>query len=164
MSDPIYVHIGERDLPPLWDPLTGAFNDERVRWYTELTVSSGLFRGGRAVIPEFIAAMMWESQLDNLVVGNNAKNGADNVYLGIGWCQLDTGYHCKTMGTLHELRRDPGYAIEMIAETPDLCKHGKKRSYFNKQRWHAWEAETIDPEEGWNALEVALKVWDEAGY
>ena len=160
-------HI-ERALPPIFtteteraeNPTWKLYNTERISWYTSLVVDSGLVRGGWRVIPEFVAAMIMESGLDNLTVGNNAKNGADNPWVGVGWCQLDTGYHVTDLEALHTLRADPHESLRYVTSTPDLCKHGKLQTYFNKQRWHAWEPEVIDPDDGWSPLQAAFNVWD----
>lgn len=147
----------EREAHPEWE----AYNTDRIEWYTELVISSGLIKGGRSIIPEFIAAMIGESQLKNLALGNNALNGSNNPYIGIGWCQLDTGYHATSLEFVHMLRNDPLHSIVYIASTPDLCTHGELQSYFNKQRWHAWEPEVIDPgPEQWSPLKAAYAAWD----
>lgn len=158
----------ERDLPPIWTtekereehPEWGVYNTQRIEWYTSLTQSSGLILGGRSIIPEFIAAMIQESGLDNLEPGNNAKNGANNPYLGTGWCQLDTGYHVVSIDQMHILRADPLASLQYVAQHPDLTTHGRLHTEFNKQRWHAWELENIDPHEGWSPLEAAYTAWD----
>lgn len=148
----------ERALPPIWRD--GVKNEERIDWYTRLTIESEVIRGGIDVIPEFIAAMICESSLDNLLVGNNAKNGSDNVWLGISWCQLDTGWHVADLDTLHQFRGDPLAPLIYVANNDDLCDQGGIHTHFNEQRWHAWEPEIIDPAQGWNPLKAAHEAWD----
>lgn len=148
----------ERDLPKIWD---GGFNPDRLDWYTRLVLDHGGIRGGRDVVAEFIAAMMLESGLDNLTVGNNARNGSDNPYLGIGWCQLDTGYHATSVVDVHAIRFDPQWSLDYIATNDDLCYQGPSRTWLNKQRWHAWEPERLDPPEGeWSPIEATLAAYD----
>ena len=149
----------ERALPPLWDD--NGFNTERVEWYTALVVNHSHHWGGRDVIAEFIAVMMLEAGLDNLNLGNNAKNGSDNPYIGIGWCQLDTGYHASTVQMIHDLRNDPTIALDYIVATSDLAYVGTERVWLNESRWHAWNAERIDPTDGsWSPLATCLDAYD----
>lgn len=148
----------EQAMSPLW-ALSGAFIPERVDFYTRLVVESTIGRN-KAVVTEFIAAMMLESGLDNLIVGNNAVNGSNNAFLGIGWCQLDTGYHVADLDQMHTLRSDPLQSLLYILRTPDLCYVGKYNTYFNKKRWHAWDAQRIDPQQGWSPLEATMESYD----
>lgn len=152
--------LEERALAPIWN--NGVKSVERFDWYTRLIVDSGKVLGGRDTISEFVAAMARESSLDNLIVGNNAKNGSDNAGLGIGWCQLDTQWHVGGgLDGLHWLRSDPFISLAYVTDPANgLCKHGKLRTYFNKQRWHAWEPEIIDPKDGWSALAEAEAAYD----
>ena len=156
----------ERALPPIWDD--GAHSPERIDWYTRLVVDFGAIKGGRAVIPEFIAAMILESSLDNLIIGNNARNGSTgaNAYsLGISWVQLDTNYHVKDLNFLHTLRSDPLWALGYVADPANgLCSQGGRWTHFKKQAWHAWEPTKIDPVDGWSPLQAALDAYDRGGY
>jgi len=147
----------ERALPQIWDE---GFHPERIDWYTNLVVEAELIRGGVDVIPEFIAAMIMESGLDNLKIGNNAKHGNNNPWLGISWCQLDTGYHVADLEQLHTFRSDPILPLIYVATNPDLCDQGGTQTHFNEQRWHAWEPKTIDPQEEWNPLQAAHESWE----
>ena len=152
------IALEERNLPPIWDE---GFNPERLDFYTSLVVNDSKNWGGRDVIAEFVAAMMLESGLDNLTLGNNAKNGSDNPYIGIGWCQLDTGYHAQPLDFVHELRADPTAALDYIARTPDLAYIGTERIWLNESRWHAWKPERIDPTDGtWSPLAATLASYD----
>jgi hypothetical protein len=151
----------ERALPPIWED--GRFSSERIEWYTRLVVQSELIKGAEYVIPEFIAAMICESSLDNLTVGNNAKHGSGNEWLGISWLQLDTGYHVASLEALHTFRVDPMNPLVYVATQRDLCRHGKLSTHFNRLRWKAWTQEKIDPAEGWNPLEAAIKAWVATG-
>ena len=148
----------ERALPPLWE---SGFNPERVDWYTSLVIDHPVNWGGREVVAEFIAAMMLESGLDNLTLGNNAKNGSDNPTIGISWCQLDTGYHAQPLELVHALRADPTEALDYITTTPDLSYIGTERVWLTTTRWHAWKAERIDPTDGsWSPLAATLAAYD----
>lgn len=158
----------ERALPPIFTTAEQResgewpepFYPDRIDWYTRLVVDSGVILGGRDVIPEFIAAMICESSLDNLNLGNNAKNGSDNPTIGVSWVQLDTGYHVGNLDLMHAYREDPLQPLLYVARTPDLCRHGRLRSHFTRRRWHAWTQEKIDPTDGWSPLAAALEAWD----
>lgn len=147
----------ERELPLLWSD--AGFGTERLDWYTSLAGKILPFNN-RATVAEFIAAMMLESGLDNLTIGNNAKHGSNNPWLGIGWCQLDTGYHATTLEFVHALRDDPSESLRYIVGNADLCYQGASNIWFNKQRWHAWEPEKVDPAAGFNPFEKCLESWD----
>lgn len=151
----------ERALPAIWTD--SGYNDNRPRFYLDLVNRSGLVKGGADVICEFVAAMLLESGLDNLAIGNNAQNGSDNPQLGIGWCQLDTGYHVANLDALHLFRSTPEAPFFYVVGNDDLCYHGAFRTHFNKQRWHAWEKKRIDPKTGWNPLEAMHTAWVDAG-
>ena len=153
------MNLEEQRLPPVW--ANGVFSAARFDWYSALVVDSGLIFGGRDTVSEFVAAMCGESSLDNLAVGNNAKNGSTNPSLGIGWCQLDTAWHVKDLAHLHQLRSDPLESLQYVADPANgLVSHGGLRTYFNKQLWHAWEAENIDPTTGWSMLAQAEAAWE----
>lgn len=148
----------EMALPPLWKD---GFNPARFDWYTRLVVSSGLVLGGKDTVSEFIAAMCGESSLDNLIVGNNAKHGSPNTSLGISWCQLDTAYHVRDLAQMHLLRSEPIEALRYVCNPANgLVTQGGRRTYFNKQMWHAWEPVTIDPTTGWSMLTQAEAAYD----
>lgn len=150
----------ERDLPGLWDG--GVYNDARPVWYAGLCKMVPAMARNPETTQEFLAAMLLESGLDNLIVGNNAKNGASNPYLGIGWCQLDTGYHAVTVEAIHSIRNDPLFSLSYILNNEDLSFVGKHGLYFNKKRWHAWKPEKIDPLTGWSPLEAVREAWEKA--
>jgi len=148
----------ERALPAIW---VDGLNTERIDWYTELVIDHPLHWGGREVVAEFIAAMLLESGLDNLTLGNNANNVGDTPHIGIGWCQLDTGYHATPLEYVHTLRADPTVSLDYIAATPDLAYIGTERIWLNSSRWHAWEPKRIDPTDGsWSPLKAALESYD----
>jgi hypothetical protein len=151
--------IEERALPPIWRD--GVKSTARFDWYTKLLVDWSLVRGGKPVVAEFIAAMALESSLDNLILGNNARNGSDNAGVGVGWCQLDTQWHVADLDKLHWLRSDP-FASALYVTDPanGLCVQGGIRTHFNKTRWHAWDAARIDPVEGWSPLKEAEAAYD----
>lgn len=148
----------ERALPKMW-PASGGFDPTRIDWYIGIT-GNLLPYNRKETVAEFVAAMMLESGLDNLTIGNNARNGSDNPWLGIGWCQLDTGYHATSLEFVHELRQNPLASINYILETPDLCYVGYSNVWFNKQRWHAWDADRLDPQTGFNPYQKCLEAWD----
>jgi hypothetical protein len=148
----------ERALPPIFGP--DGYSPARIEWYTRLVIASEVVRGGVDVIPELIAAMIGESNLDNLAIGNNAAHGSDNVWLGVSWMQLDTGYHVADLETLHAFREDPLRPLVYVAGNADLCDQGGTSTHFNRQRWHAWDPETIDPDEGWNPLRAAHDAYE----
>ena len=153
------VNLTEALLPPVWSG--GVKDTSRFDFYTRLVVESGLILGGKDTVSEIIAAMCGESSLDNLLVGNNARNGSNNTSLGISWMQLDTAWHVKDLTFMHALRSDPIVALRYVADPANgLCSHGGLRTYFNKQLWHAWEAENIDPVEGWSMLAEAEAAYD----
>lgn len=153
------VFDDERALPPIF--AGGVKDTARFDFYTKLVVDSGLVKGGRDVVSELIAAMCAESSLDNLIVGNNAKHGSNNQSLGIGWMQLDTGWHVDSLDHLHFLRSDPLASLVYVCDPANgLVKQGGVRTHFNKQRWHAWEPETIDPVVGWSPLREAEAAYD----
>lgn len=159
-------------LPPIFprpdqrDPATGerwpeAYYTERIEWYTRLTIGSGIVRGGCGIIPEFIAAMIWESGLDNIEPGNNARTGTpfdspNWSSLGTGWLQLDTNHNVRDLTHMHELRADPLAGLLYAADPANgLCEQRPGITLFRKQLWHAWEWDTIAPEEGWSAYTAA---------
>ena len=155
------IFADEQNLPPLWKD--GFYNPARFDFYTKLVLNSGLVRGGREVVAEFIAAMCMESSLDNLIVGNNAKNGSSNASLGIGWCQLDTAYHIASLDWMHLIRLDPEISLIYVCdESNGLCSQGGIRTHFNRQFWHAWKPSKIDPTTGWSPLAEAEKAYDRA--
>jgi hypothetical protein len=149
----------ERSLPRLWT--AGSYNPARFNWYTKLVINSGLVRGGRSVIPEFIAAMCAESSLDNLIIGNNAKNGSNNTSLGIGWCQLDTAWHVKSLEEMHAFRDSALLVLKYVCNPAnELCSQGGAWTHFNRKFWYAWTPSKIDPLEGWSPLKEAGKAYD----
>jgi hypothetical protein len=134
----------ERDLPPMWSSADG-YDPARAEWYTRQVLDSHLVHGDELVVPELIMAMICESRLDNLIIGNNAKNGSSNPYLGVSWMQLDTGYHVASIEMMHALRADPMVALRYVVQTPDLCtldEHGM--TAFNKGRWYGWDEDKFD--------------------
>ena len=143
----------EQALPRIFD---GGLHVERIDWYTRLTIESGLILGGVLVIPEFIAAMIGEASLNNRTFGD----ANPDEFFGVGWMQFDTGYHASTMERVHAIRRDPLHSLQYAASTPDLTRHSRFATSFNKQRWHAWEDEIINPDEGWNPLQAAFDAWE----
>lgn len=151
----------EAALPPIW--YDGVKNTARFDWYTKLLVDWNLVRGGKAVVSEFVAAMALESSLDNLILGNNAKLGSDNVGVGVGWCQLDTGWHVQpaSVEQFHLIRSDPFVSALYVCDPANgLCVQGGLRTHFKKERWHAWKPERLDPVEGWSVLKEAEAAYD----
>jgi hypothetical protein len=157
--------IEELNLPPLWGE--EGFGTARVDWYVGITGNTFPFNN-RETVAEFVAAMMLEAGLNNMKLGNNALNGSDNPFIGVGWCQLDTGYHATSIDFMHELRQNPFRSLTYILETPDLVEVGGSKLWFNKKRWHAWADENgkvkkddIDPSDGsFNPLQKCMESWD----
>lgn len=133
------------------------FHPDRIDWYTRLVIEDGRVRGGVEVIPELIAAMIMESGLKNREFGDSDKT---NPNFGVGWMQHDTGYTIPDIATLVALRADPLNPLGHTLANPDLARQGGRRTWFNKQRWHAWEREIIDPTSGWSPLDAAHDAWD----
>lgn len=142
-------HTAEVTLRPIFDQ---GYHPERIDFYLRLCVEAGV-RGDDTIL-ELVAAMIGESGLDNRKFGDSDMM---NPNFGVGWMQLDTGYHVKDLSSLIAFRADPLASLHYVLATPDLCKRGKLRDHFNEQRWHAWEAEVIDPTEGWSPLEAVTK-------
>ena len=141
-------------MPAIWDD---GFHPDRIDWYTRLCIESEIIRGGVRVIPEFVAAMIAESALENRRFGDSNKT---SPHFGVGWMQYDTGYYANPLDTLIQIRADPLFSLTYLAGLPDLFRQGGQQSWFNKQRWHAWERHTIDPDSGWSPLAAALDAWE----
>jgi len=152
----------ERALPPIWKD--GNYSKDRIEWYARLILEDGRVLGGESVIAEFLAAMILESNLDNLIIGNNAKNGSNNAQLGIGWCQLDTGWHVADLDVMHDLRADPLLSLQYVLTNADLSHTTPNMTWFNKRRWNAWWDKTadrprwerLDPTGSWSPYLAAL--------
>lgn len=139
-------------LPQIFDD---GFHPERIDWYTRLTVESDLILGGVLIIPEFIAAMVCESSLNNNALGDSNPD----VPFGVGWMQFDTEYHAQTMTQVNAIRSDPLFSLQYAAGKPDLTRHSSFATSFRKQRWHAWEDKIVNPSQGWNPLKAAYDSW-----
>lgn len=110
------------------------------------------------MIPEFIAAMIGESNLNNRALGD----ANPDPHFGVGWCQLDTGFHATTHERIIAIRADPLWSLMYVLDPANgLVRHqGGRMTHFNKQRWHAWEPDQIDPVTGWSPLNAALEAYD----
>ena len=166
-------HAAEIALPPIFTTAeqraagvwTKAFYDDRIDWYTQLTIESEDVRGGAAVIPEFIAGMIGEAGLNNRALGDS---NAASTHFGVGWMQMDTEHHVHTLEHLLFLRLDPLYALEYATDPANgLCTQGGFATHFIKARWHAWTRDKIDPPlddqgqpTGWSALGAAVKSYE----
>ena len=152
---PAERHAQEIALPAIFD---GGFHSDRIVWYTRLVVESGLVRGGASVIPELIAAMISESSLDNTIFGD----ANPDPQFGVGWMQMDTGYHVHSLENLLAIRSDPLHSLVYATDPANgLCKQGGRATWFNKQAWHAWEPAIIDPPSGWSPLGAAIDAYNE---
>lgn len=152
----------ERALPAIF---ANGFHPERIDWYTRLTIESEAIRGGAAVIPEFIAAMILEANLNNRAFGDS---NAASPHFGVTWLQLDTGSHApQNTATLVEFRGDPLLPLLYAANTPDLTTHHPNITDFNKRRWNAWYNPTtnrvrwdrLDPQTGWSPYKAATDAY-----
>ena len=141
-------------MPAIFDD---GFHPDRIDWYTRLTLESEIVRGGVRVIPEFIAAMVSESGLRNRRFGDS---DVSSPHFGVGWMQYDTEYYAAPLEELIAIRADPLYSLQYLTQHPDLFRQGGRQSWFNKQRWHAWERDIIDPNDGWSPLQAALDAWE----
>lgn len=161
--EPVERARQEAAMPPIW--LSGVHSPARIDWYTRLVIDSGLVRGGVLVIPELVAAMILESSLDNLIVGNNAKNGRPAGHpafgsLGVSWVQLDTLYHVGTLAELHDYRSDPLVPLGYVTDPENgLCSQGGYATHFRREFWNAWRTDRLDPVDGWNPLRAAHEAW-----
>jgi hypothetical protein len=158
----------ERELPPLFND--GTYDPTRIRFYLEVVVAHPGIRGGdnpRAVYCEFVAAMIVEAGLNNLTLGNNAahRNVTSehaNTFVGVSWCQLDTGYHVADLDALHWLRADPRHPLDYIGLNDDLTYQGTDRTWFNTNRWHGWNPEDMDPTDKWSPWRATTAMWDQS--
>jgi len=148
-------HDQEAALPPIFKG--SVYSPARIEWYTRFVVESGLVRGGAAVIPELIAAMIAESALNNRALGD----ANPDIHFGVGWMQLDTGFHVPSLEALLAIRLDPLYTLTYVT-TPSngLITLGAAATHFKKSRWNAWKPEIIDPVSGWSPLQAALTAWE----
>lgn len=146
----------EGALPPIFGD--DGYSPARIVWYTRLTVDSGAVLGGATRIPEFIAGMIGEAGLNNRTIGDSNPDPP----VGVGWCQLDTGHHVPSIDAFHWIRSDPLFSLIYVTDPSNgLCRQGGFATDFNKQRWHAWEDSTINPETGWNPLSAAVDAYEE---
>jgi hypothetical protein len=135
----------------------GGFHPERIDWYTRLTVESGLVKGGATRIPEFIAAMISESSLNNRALGDSNPD----IHFGVGWMQFDTQYHARSLDTIMAVRSDPLWSLQYATDPVNgLCRHGTFATDFKKNLWNAWRDETINPSTGWSPLGAAFDAWE----
>lgn len=140
---PAERYAQETLLPQIFE---NGFHPERIDWYTRLVVESRLIKGD--VIPEFIAAMIMESGLDN----RRFHDANPDPHFGLYWVALDsTGHMPLARADIIRFRADPLVPLQYVAATPDLAKHGGEQTWFNKARWNAWKQEIIDP--------VSTTVW-----
>lgn len=158
-------HDAEAALPPIFPTAAqrssgqfpNAYYDDRIDWYTQLCLQSALVRGGAAVIPEFIAAMIGESALNNRAFGDVNPD----VHFGVGWMQFDTAFHVFTLENLLALRLDPLASLRYAVDPANgLCTQGGFATHFIEGRWHAWEKTFMDPPTGWSALGAAVKSYE----
>jgi hypothetical protein len=147
-------HAQEVALPAIF---ASGFNPARIDWYTRLCVESERIRGGVEVIPEFVAAMIGESSLNNRALGD----ANPDPHFGVGWCQLDTGYHATTHERIIAIRSDPLWSLTYITDPANkMVRHEARRTWFATQLWHAWEPARIDPVTGWSPLAAAYDAWE----
>ena len=121
--------------------------------YTQLVIDHGQIRG-RETITQLIAIGAAESGLDNLAIGNNAKNGTDPThpayyYCGWGWLQFDEYWMAqnKTLNGVDynviELRKDPLYSLNLIMRTPGyVLFQGVDSTYIKWTLWSAYPRKT----------------------
>lgn len=151
---PQHRHDAEAALPPIWSGST--LNPARIDWYTRLVIESGLVKGGASVIPELIAAMIGESALNNRAFGDSNPD----IYFGVGWMQLDSRYHVRTLDNLHLIRLDPLHSLTYACDPVNgLAKHGGRATWFATNLWNGWSQPIIDPTTGWSPLGAALDAW-----
>ncbi len=146
-----------------------ALTDADFDFYTRLLIDDGRIRG-RDAITQLVAIGAAESGLDNLAVGDNAKNntprgtfipnlvdphtnGPIDVHfsLGLGWLQHDSGWMradalVNGVGfTIEAIRQDPAYSIDLLVRRPGfVLLQGLERTYINFKAWATWP-EKSDP-------------------
>lgn len=173
----------EQALDPTW-----RVPQPRFRYWTERCLELGWPLGGVSVIPEFLAGMSQESQLDNMVIGNNPKIGTPStsqgyITVGYSFAQIDswTGRHVEdTHGIKWSpewLRAHPLNPLKWLRDygpLADLILYEGSRTWFNTRKWAAWDPKRIDPkrdengvlrdengnELSYHPLEEALAAWD----
>lgn len=119
--------------------------DARFDEYVQLVVQHGAVRG-RHSVATLVAIGAAESGLDNLAVGNNARNGSSDspafYDLGLGWLQHDTYWLEQDRivnGVEYDWRRirsDPAYSLDLLVARPGMIVYqGQDCTYV---RWQSW--------------------------
>lgn len=130
---------------------------DRMLEFVRLLLSDGRIRGRDAIV-ELVAIGAAESGLDNLAVGNNAKNGtppASAAYydLGIGWLQVDTYWLQRNIDAGHwpadkdwrTFRADAYQSIDYLVTVPGFVLYqGQDDTYIKYENWNVWPAKS-DP-------------------
>lgn len=114
---------------------------------------------GRVAHVQLVALGIAESNLDNLAIGENWRNGTgeDRVIrlgettiplhysLGLGWLQHDSGWLLADQivngveWSLEAIREDPSYSIDLLLRRPGLVVHqGPDDTYLNLTAWAAY--------------------------
>ena len=123
-----------------------AIPDTQFNFYAGVVLADKRIRG-RETIATLLAIGAAESGLDNLAIGNNAKNGTPETspayfYCGWGWLQHDEYWLLqdwivnKVVYDLIALRRDPAYSVDLLSRRPGLILfQGGAQTYINFTRW-----------------------------
>lgn len=117
--------------------------------YTRLCINHPLINGRNTIIT-LVAIGAAESGLNNMAIGENAKNGTaptSDFYhsLGLGWLQHDSGWLARDAEvnglkwTLEEIRREPSYSLDLLVRRPGFIKfQGVNNTYIDFSKWATW--------------------------
>lgn len=136
---------------------------EAIEAYCALMIYDQDYVRGRQAHVDMVAIGIAETNLNNLAIGENWRNGTpedrvigpygpDGVYihlhysLGYGWIQHDTGWLRAdeivngVEWSTEELRRSPLYSLDLLSRRPGFITHqGPGGTFLDMSAWNAYK-------------------------